>query len=380
MKSAWQMAAAGLLAASMWSAGAAAQDKTYVIGCSLPLSGRLVGFGEPIKQGVDLAIENYNTRRTIAGARFELQCNDSKGDAKETVSIGQKLADNAAVIAAISDFSSTTSMAAAETYNKAGLIQLTPSASHPELTKMNRWMFRASETVPVYVEPMADFIIKDLGKKRVAVIQVQTDWGVSVGNTFIAQMKRIGGDVAYHEVYNEGTTDFRGILNKLRRTPPEAIYIAMLEEEAANFMKQRKQLGMTDIAVVDSGVGLTQRSLRLADDAFEAMYSMSIFNPTRDTPAVQGFIKEFQAKYGKAPDVWSAYGYDGATLIMNAVGRAGPSPTRASVRDALAATGSYSGANGPMSIDPSTREVLRETISKVQVKDGKVVYLPAPRS
>ncbi|HEX2891536.1 ABC transporter substrate-binding protein [Vineibacter terrae] len=371
------LAAVGLVLAASWAGGAVAQDKTYTIGCSLPLSGRLVGFGEPIKRGIDMAIEHYNERKTIAGARFELACNDSKGDAKETVSIGQKLADNAAVLAVISDFSSTTTMAAAETYSKAGLIQITPSASHPELTKMNKWMFRASETVPVYVEPMADFAVKDLGKKKVAVIQVQTDWGVSVGNTFIAYLKKIGGELTTHEIYNEGTTDFRGILNKLRRSPPDAIYIAMLEEEAANFMKQRKQLGMTGIAVVDSGVGLTQRSLKLADDAFEGMYSMSIFNPTRQTPEVQAFTKEFQAKYDKIPDVWSAYGYDAASLVMNAIGKAGPSPTRAAVRDALAATGRYSGANGPMSIDPATREVTRDEITKVQVKDGKVVFLPS---
>ncbi|WP_178134076.1 ABC transporter substrate-binding protein [Vineibacter terrae] len=373
------LAAVGLVLAASWAGGAAAQDKTYTIGCSLPLSGRLVGFGEPIKRGIDMAIEHYNERKTIAGARFELACNDSKGDAKETVSIGQKLADNAAVLAVISDFSSTTTMAAAETYAKAGLIQITPSASHPELTKMNKWMFRASETVPVYVEPMADFAVKDLGKKKVAVIQVQTDWGVSVGNTFIAHLKKIGGELTTHEIYNEGTTDFRGILNKLRRSPPDAIYIAMLEEEAANFMKQRKQLGMTGIAVVDSGVGLTQRSLKLADDAFEGMYSMSIFNPTRQTPEVQAFVKEFQSKYDKIPDVWSAYGYDAASLVMNAIGKAGPSPTRAAVRDALAATGRYSGANGPMSIDPATREVTRDEITKVQVKDGKVVFLPSKK-
>jgi branched-chain amino acid transport system substrate-binding protein len=373
------LATAGLFLVSAWGP-ALAQDKTYTIGCSLPLSGRLVGFGEPIKLGIDLAIEHYNSRKTIPGARFELLCNDSKGDAKETVNIAQKLADNAAVMASISDFSSTTTMAAAETYNKAGLVQITPSASHPDLTKMNRWMFRASETVPVYVEPMADFILKNIGKKKVAVIQVQTDWGVSVGNTFMAHLKKSGGEVVAHEVYNEGVTDFRGVLNKLRRSPPEALYIAMLEEEAANFMKQRKQLGMTDIPVVDSGVGLTQRSLKLADDAFEGMYSMSIFNPTRETPESQAFVKEFTAKYGKGPDVWSAYGYDAASLVMNAIGKAGASPTRASVRDALAATGHFSGANGPMTIDKDTREVSREEITKVQVKDGKVVFLPAGKS
>jgi len=373
------LTAAGLFLATA-VIGANAQDKTYDIGCSLPLSGRLVGFGEPIKMGIDLALEKYNSGGVVKGAKFQLLCNDSKGDAKETVNIAQKLADVPNVIASISDFSSTTTMAAAETYKKAGLIEITPSASHPELTKLNEWMFRASETVPTYIKPMADFTIKTLGKKKVAVIQVQTDWGVSVGTTFVNHAKEIGGEIVAHEIYNEGTTDFRGILNKLRRSPPDAIFIAMLEEEAANFMKQRKQLGMTEIPVVDSGVGLTQRSLGLAGEAFDGLYSMSIFNPARDTAETQEFMKLFQAKYGKTPDVWSAYGYDAAQLVMNAVGRAGAGATRATVRDALANTGHYSGANGPMTIDPATREVTREDISKVQVKDGKINFLPAAKT
>jgi branched-chain amino acid transport system substrate-binding protein len=365
--------AAGLALAATFVAPAEAQDKVYVIGCSLPLSGRLVGFGEPIKLGIDLAVDKFNASKQIK-SRIELACNDSKGDAKETVNIAQKLVDDPRVVASISDFSSTTTMAAAETYNKAGLVQITPSASHPDLTKMNKWMFRASETIPIYIVPLADHAVKTLGGKRVAMVQVQTDWGVAVGRTFVARVKELGAEMAGEEVYNEGTTDFRAVLTKLRRSNPDVIFLAMLEEEAANFMKQRKQLGMTSTPVVDSGVGLTQRSLKLADDAFESMYSMSIFNPNRDTPEVKTFVKEFTARYNKTPDVWSAYGHDASTLVMNAIKRAEPNVTRESVRDQLANTGTFNGANGPMSIDPATREVTRGEISIVQVKDGKIVF------
>ncbi len=373
-KCALLLLAAGLALTASSAGPAQAQDKTYVIGCSLPLSGRLVGFGEPIKMGIDIAVEKFNAAKQI-NARIELACNDSKGDAKETVNIAQKLVDDARVVASISDFSSTTTMAAAETYNKGGLVQITPSASHPELTKMNKWMFRASETIPIYIVPLADHTVKKVGAKRVAIIQVQTDWGVAVGRTYASRIKELGGEMVAEEIYNEGTTDFRAVLNKVRRANPDAIFLTMLEEEAANFMKQRKQLGMTATPVVDSGVGLTQRSLKLADDAFEGMYSMSIFDPNRDTPEVKAFIQEFKTRHSsRAPDVWAAYGHDAATLVMNAIKRASPNVTREAVRDQLAATGSFQGANGPMTIDPATREVSRGDISIVQVKAGQIIF------
>jgi branched-chain amino acid transport system substrate-binding protein len=353
-----------------------AEDRTLVIGCALPLSGRMVGFGQPIQQGMQLAVDGFNASGQLPGAHFVLDCSDSQGNPKETVNIAERLIDNKDVFISISDFTSTATMAAADTYARAGLVQMTPSASHPDLVKMNPWMFRTSETIPTYIEPLADFTVKDLHKTHVAVIQVQTDWGQSVGETFIAQLKKDGGTVADDEIYNEGTSDFRAILTKLRRSKPDAIFLAMLEEETATFMKQRKQLGLTDIPVVDSGVGVTERSLKLAGDAFDGLYSSRLYNPERNTPEVKAFIAGFKAKYNAAPDIWSAYGYDAATIAMLAAKRAWPDVTRDNVRQQLAKFGKFEGANGTLAIDPTTRDVLRYGLTTVRVENGQVDYAP----
>ena len=353
-----------------------AADREIVIGCSLPLSGPLVGFGDPIQKGAALAVERFNAAKSFPGVTFRLECSDSKGDAKETVNIAQKLIDDPAVIASISDFTSTATMAAADTYGKGHLVELTPSASHPDLVKMNKWMFRTSETIPTYIEPLADFIVDKLGKKRVAIVQVQTDWGQSVGKTFVEQVKKDGGEIVDDAVYNQGTTDFRAILTRMRREKPDAIFLAMLEEEAATFMKQRKQLGMTDITVVDSGVGLTERSLGLAGDAFDGMWSSRLYNPENPSPVVQAFIKAFTAKYDKAPDIWSAYGYDAADVIMTAAKRAGADVTRAEEQEQLAKFGKAEGANGAFAINPQTRDIERYSLTRVRVENGKIDYAP----
>lgn len=354
--------------------GARAQEKeTFVIGCSLPLSGALVGFGEPMRDGATFAVETFNASGRLPDGTFELECFDSKADPKETINIGERLADQDNVIAAISDFSSTATMAAADTYERAGLVQITPSASHPELTKMNDWMFRASETTNVYVPPMADFIIGKLGQTKVAVIQVQTDWGIAVGDAFITRLEEQGGELVQHSVYKEGTTDFRSIITQLKRSAPGAIYLAMLEEEAANFAKQLDQLGMGDVPVVDSAVGVTPRSIELSGNSMEGWYLATIFNPNNPDPNVQDFIEGFEAEYSRKADVWSAYGYDAATLIMEAAARAWPDVTRANIRDQLANnTKAYKGANGDLAIDPETREVSRAHVFVSHVEGGEI--------
>ena len=363
-------------ALALATGSARADDRLLVIGCSLPLSGSMVGFGTPVEMGARLAVERFNAAGSMPGVKFRLDCNDSQGDPKQTVNIAERLIDNPAVIASMSDFTSTATMAAADTYGRGELVQLTPSASHPDIVKMNKWMFRSSETIPMYIEPLVDFMTGKLGLKRVAVIQVQTDWGKSVGQTLAARIPKDGGEIVDDAVYNAGTSDFRSILTKMRREKPDVIFLAMLEEEAATFMKQRKQLGLTEIPVVDSGVGLTERSLGLAGDSFDGMYSSRLYNPENPSPAVQDFRKAFVAKFGKEPDIWSAYGYDAANLLMLAAKRAGPGVTRATERDELLKTGRYEGANGTLTIDPDTREVGRANLTTVRVEGGKIDYKP----
>jgi branched-chain amino acid transport system substrate-binding protein len=365
-----------LLGTLLIAAAPAQADKLYKIGCALPLSGPEVGFGTPVHEGMQLAVDEFNAAHKLPGVTVQLDCQDSQDQAQQTVSIAQNFVDDPAVVAALSDFSSTATMAAANTYARAGLVDMTPTASSPKITKLNPWMFRASEIIPTYIDPLADFAVKTLGKKSIAIMQVQTDWGEGVAKTFTTRVTEDGGKIIDTEVYNPGTTDFRAQLTALRRLHPDVIFLAMLEQDAAIFMQQRQEFGMNDITVIDSGVGVTARSMKLAGPAFDGLWAAKLFNPDSKLPQVQSFITAFTAKYHETPDQWSADGYDAATLILRAIQRAAPDVTRTAVRDQLLKTGEYFGANGELTIDPVTREIGRSAIPVVRVEHGAIDYNP----
>lgn len=355
-------------------APAAHAQKVLKIGCSMPLSGPEVGFGVPVRQGMQLAVDNFNASKKLPNVKIVLDCEDSQDQPQQTVSIAQNFVDDPEVVAALSDFSSTATMAAGGTYARGGLLDMTPTASSPAVTKLNSWMFRSSEIIPNYVQPLADFTVKKLGEKTIAIVQVQTDWGQGVAKTFTARAEADGGKIVAAEVYDPGTTDFRAQLTALRFLHPDAIFLAMLEQDAAIFMKERQEFGMNNIPVIDLGVGVTQRSMKLAGNAFDGLWTAKLFNPESKLPQVQAFIAAYKAKYGTMPDEWSADGYDGATLILQAIKRASSDVTRQAVRDQLAQTGGYVGANGELSIDPTTREISRKSMAIVQVKNEAIDY------
>lgn len=376
MKNVTWLASLALGAAITLGAASAQAEKVLVLGCSLPLSGPEVGFGQPIRQGMELAVDQFNASKQLPGATIKLDCKDSQDQPQQTVNIAQGFVDDPQVIAALSDFSTTATMAAASTYGNAKLVDMTPTASSLEITQANPYMFRSSETIPDYIEPLADFSAKTLGKKKIAIVHVQTDWGQNVAKNFSARMAADGGKIVADDAYNPGTTDFRSELTKLRRLGPDEIFLAMLEQDAVVFMEQRHEFGMDAITVVDSGVGLTARSLGLAGAAFNGLWADRLYNPHSTLPQVQDFIKAFTAKYGKAPDEWSADGYDGAMVLMLAAKRAGPNVTRETEHEQVINTGTYIGADGPLTIDPKTHELSRSGMTIVRVENGHIDYAP----
>jgi branched-chain amino acid transport system substrate-binding protein len=84
--------------------------------------------------------------------------------------------------------------------------------------------------------------------------------------------------------------------------------------------------------------------------ALEGCYFSTHYSPQDTSPAVQGFVKEFQAKYNETPDAMAALGYDSAMILADAMKRAG-STDGAKVRDALAATKDFPGITGKITID-----------------------------
>jgi branched-chain amino acid transport system substrate-binding protein len=80
-------------------------------------------------------------------------------------------------VAELGDFSSTASMAASPIYQRAGLVQFGFTNSHPDFTKGGDYMWSNAITQNDSAPSLADYAVKDLGLKRLAVFNLNTDWG-----------------------------------------------------------------------------------------------------------------------------------------------------------------------------------------------------------
>ena len=347
--------------------GAWAADP-IVVGYQLPLTGNTAQYGQDFKAAAEIALTKFNASGKLP-VPVEIVYEDSRSDAKEGIAIARKFVDDKRIVAVLGDFTSTVSMAAAQVYKKAGMAQLSQTASHPDYAKISKWQFRNITTQTQEGAYNAKWLM-DSGYKSVAVIAEQTDWGQSVVKGFADAFEALGGKVVYSEFFNRGLADFRPIITKLEDQKPDAVYTGFFYEDGAQFLKQMQQLGAT-IPVYSTSAAYNDKLIELAGAAAEGLHLTATFLPTSNSPAVKEFVAEWEKTHDSPPGQFPAQAYDAVNIMLAALVRAYPDESRGHVRDALAMTKDFPGITGNTTFD-ANGEALKQ-LTKAMVKDGKFV-------
>ncbi|GGG34680.1 ABC transporter substrate-binding protein [Chelatococcus composti] len=357
------------LAALVASGGMAfAQQPVVKLGYQLPLTGNTAQYGQDFKNAAEIALAKFNS----SGKPFKVEIifEDSRSDAKEGIAIARKFVDNKEIVGVLGDFTSGVSMASAQVYKSAGMPQLSQTASHPDYAKISEWQFRNITTQAQEGPYNANWML-ERGFKKIAVIAEQTDWGQTVVSNFADEVKAKGGEIVFSEFFNRGLADFRPIITKIAREKPDAIYTGFFYEDGAQFLKQMKQLGV-DIPVYSTSAAYNQKLIELAGADAEGMHLTATFLPSNPAPHVQEFVAAWKEKTGQAePGQFPAQAYDAVNIMLAAVEKAWPEPTRQKVRDALAATKDFPGVTGDTTFD-ANREPAKK-LTKAVVKNGQFV-------
>ncbi len=184
------------------------------IGLSAPMTGQYAEAGKSFQEGVELAIEKINKTRGIDGHPIELIVGDSQGEPKIAKRVARRFAKDERIVAEIGDFTSSCSLAAQPIYHRAGLIQLSPTSSHPSFAPGSTHSFGIVGTQAGEGPFMARVAVERLGRKKLAVAYLNTDWGIVLKKFFVEKAKQLGAEILAEEPYLDGTTDFSALAEK----------------------------------------------------------------------------------------------------------------------------------------------------------------------
>src|SRR5262249_23757319 len=177
---------------------------------------------------------------------------DSQSDPKQAVAIAQKFVADPRIVIEVGDFSSPASMAASPIYQRAGLVQLGFTNSHPDFTKGGDYMWSNSISQSEYAPILVNYTVKDLGLKRLAVLHLNSDWGRTTKDVFVKAAEERGVKVVAVEGYLPEEKDFRSTLVRVRDANPDGIVLISYYADGALIVQQVRSTGLRQ-AIVASG-------------------------------------------------------------------------------------------------------------------------------
>jgi branched-chain amino acid transport system substrate-binding protein len=269
----------------------------------------------------------------------------------------------------LGDFSSPASMAASPIYQRARLVQFGFTNSHPDFTKGGDYMWSNSISQAEEQPSLADYAIAGLGRKRLGVIHLNTDWGVTSKNLFAAAVQAKGAEVSAAEGFMPNERDFRSTLVRIRDSNPDGIIIIAYYADAATIIRQIRTLGLTQPIVAVSSV-YSPKLIELGGDAVNGVHVITTFFPEEPRPEVERFVTAFRAKFHREPDTFNATAYDTMILASTLVREFGT--TRAAIREGIEKVrGVPSVIYGSMSFNPTTRRVEGARYKRLVVRNGR---------
>lgn len=344
-----------------------------LVGVSLPQTGPKALVGRNFKQGVELAVAEINAAGGVLGKPLEVVFEDDQGDNPNgAINAVNKLMQVSKVPVMIGPHYSVTQMATQKTYCNGKVVSLTGGTSVAITHSGCNYVIRTRSDDDVQAKALIAYAQKELkAGEKTAIFYANDDFGKSGQARVVAQMASLGLKPVAVESHNPSDKDYSAQLAKLQKAGAELVILWAHDTDAALILRQAKQFGLP---FKFAGAVLSEEAfLKLAGSAAEGSMSASYFVPTDPNPAVQAFVKKYEAKYRMAPDVWSATYYDATILAARAINEA-RSPDVEKIREAFSRV-SYSGLLADYKCDKAGD--CNRQVNIVEIKGGQPVVRSA---
>ncbi len=362
-----------LCAVAVWALGSSDSDSIQ-IGVLAPLTGTNAEYGKGFQVGGQMAVDEINAKGGVHGRKLNLVIKDSKGDQKESSDLARQLGDDDRILAIMGDFTSGCCMANAPIVDEAGIVQLSPTASNPTYAGMSDWCFSIMGRQDGEAPFFARYILKKyMGVKKVGVIYINSDWGMSAFDNFKKEAKLVGLNIVADVSYVQDEKDFSSLITRLRSARPEVVLI-MDQGAVPQVINQIRASGW-NIPLTTLGPGTSEQLINLTKENSEGLLLSTPFFFDPADPRLTAWKNEFTKKSGFQPTVHPACAYDCIYLLADAIARCPPDKiTRKAIRDNLA-SGNFTGITGPLKFNPAgdiTRVYMICAVEKGQyvVKEG----------
>jgi branched-chain amino acid transport system substrate-binding protein len=208
-------------------------------------------------------------------------------------------------------------------YMEAGLITISPSATNPPLTKSGDYpnFYRTIAPDDMQGKMAADFVLKTLDAKKVAVLHDKGDYGKGFADFSKQFVEEAGVEVVLYEGVTPGALDYSAVIQKVRRDQADVIIFGGYHPEASKLISQMKKKRLNIPFIGPDGIK-GDGFLDIAGGNAEGVYATGPMDVSTYA-ANQHARKVYAEKYGKQAGTFFDQGVAAWMAALNAIEVAG---------------------------------------------------------
>lgn len=297
-------------------------EKTLKIGGSGPLTGDYAQYGNGVKNGAQLAIDEINAAGGINGMKLELNLMDDEGDPEKAVNAYNALKDWGMKLS-LGTVTSTACIAFQGVAKTENMFVLTPSGSAvPAIDGDNA--FRVCFSDPNQGVASADYIADNNVAKKVAVIYQTNDYSTGIYNKFTAEAKAKGLEIVTAQSFTaDSNKDFSAQIQAVKSSGAELLFLPIYYSEASLILKQAKNAGLDIKFFGCDGLDGILTMENFDTSLAEGVILLTPFAKDATDSYTVNFVSKYKEKYGEdTMNQFAADAYDAIYIIKAAAEKA----------------------------------------------------------
>ena len=304
----------GMVLAAGGASVAASQD-TLKFGVADPLTGPSAIFGKDQMQAVRWAVDEINAKGGVNGRKLEAIIVDHQTKPEVGIAVVEKLVKVDKVPIFITAFSNVVK-AVAPIANREKALMLSVGANSPDIKNLGDFVYTTFPLSDIDMKALGQYMVKKQGKKRAAVLYVNTETGVEGAKVFARNFTEAGGEVVLNESYEETRSDFTGLVLKVRASNPDMIHIHGVVSDFTALVAQIRQLGVTT-QITSYQTAFNPKMIQQIGAGAEGIIVTAMAPPAEESKAVAEYVDRWMKEFKREPIglPYTQYFHDGPYIV-----------------------------------------------------------------
>ena len=319
------------------------------LGAVVPRTGDRAPWGDDLRRGYELAVEQQNLRGGIHGRRLRLVTLDTESREEHVSAVTTRLIEREGAIAIFGELSSVANERGAAAAQRRSVVFVATASTARDVSRAGDFVFRTVLTDGEQAQAMARYARQSMQRRKAAIVYRRSSLlHVGMADAYATAFRANGGETVLRDAYQDDA-DLVRLVGRVRASGADLVYAPATSEDAGHIAVALKQ-GRVTAQIMGADGWASEETRRFARDALVGVHFSELFSAVAPRSEVESFVAAFEARHRAHPGAFAAVGDDAVRWVVTAALRV-PQLDAHTLRDALLGSRLNDAVAGAFSVD-----------------------------